>query len=131
TVALAAVSAPAYADRAFTMRYSTTTSGDIVGIGNINLNCAAYGSPGTANCASSRTHTGGSGNYRNNNFNPMVNSDVDGDPSTFNSSSATLNMPANSTVLFAGLYWSGRGGNAAQRGSVRFATPANGYTAIT
>ncbi|NHE55870.1 T9SS type B sorting domain-containing protein [Cyclobacterium plantarum] len=46
----------------------------------------------------------------------MVFVDVDSDPNTFNSSSATLNFPeengANSSctkVLYAGLYWSGRG----------------------
>ncbi|MEO6102778.1 MAG: DUF11 domain-containing protein [Pseudoxanthomonas sp.] len=125
-----AASFPAHAQRAFALRYTTTTSGSIDGIGNVNMNCAAFAQPGSATCASSRTNTDGSGNQRNNDF-TMVNSDVDNDASTFNSSSATLNMPAGSTVLFAGLYWSGRGGNATQRGSVRFATPASGYGAIT
>lgn len=129
-VTLATVSLPAQAQRAFSMRYSTTTSGDIAGIGNVNMNCAAFGAAGSTNCASSRTHTGGTGNFRNNDF-TMVNSDVDGDASTFNSSSATLNMPAGSTVLFAGLYWSGRGGNATQRGSVLFQTPSSGYATVT
>lgn len=131
-VALAVVSLPAQAQRAFSLRYATTTSGDIAGIGNVNLNCAPFTSPPapSANCASSRTDTSGSGNFRNNDF-TMVNSDVDGDASTFNSSRATLGMPAGSTVLFAGLYWSGRGGNATQRGSVLFEAPGSSYAAIT
>ncbi len=131
-LALVAVSLPAQAQRTFSTRFTTTTPGNIVGIGNVNMNCAPFASPPdpSANCASSRTHTGGSGNFRNNNF-TMVNTDVDSDGSTFNSSSATLNLPPGSTVLFAGLYWSGRGGNAAQRGSVRFQTPASAYATVT
>lgn len=129
-VALAAASSPAHAARTFSMRYSTTASGDIAGIGNVNMNCASYTNPNpSASCAGSRTDTSGSGGQRNNSF-TMVNTDVDSDPSTFNSSSATLSLPAGSTVLFAGLYWSGRGGTDAQRGSVRFATPASGYASI-
>lgn len=128
-VALAVVSLPAQAQRAFSMRYTTITSGDIAGIGNVNMNCAAFTAPGNANCASSRTHTGGSGNFNNNNF-TMVNTDVDSDPSTFNSSRATLNMPAGSTVLFAGLYWSGRAAAANRSTSVRFSTPTSGYTPV-
>ncbi|WP_297858852.1 hypothetical protein [Meiothermus sp.] len=31
--------------------------------------------------------------------------DTDGDSTTFNSSSASLNLPAGATVLWAGLYW--------------------------
>ncbi len=131
-VALAVVSLPAQAQRAFSMRYTTVTSGDIAGIGNVNMNCAPFsGTPApSTDCASSRTNTAGTGSSRNNDF-TMVNTDVDSDATTFNSSRATLNMPAGSTVLFAGLYWSGRGGNAAQRGSVRFQTPASAYATVT
>ena len=34
--------------------------------------------------------------------------DVDGDPATFDSSSADLTLPAGASVLFAGLYYGGR-----------------------
>lgn len=129
-VALAVVSLPAQAQRAFSMRYTTTTSGDIAGIGNINMNCAAFGAAGSTACANSRTNTAGSGSARNNDF-TMVNSDVDSDASTFNSSSATLTMPAGSTVLFAGLYWSGRTEVANRSTSVLLSTPASGYTTVT
>ena len=128
-VALAAVSLPAHAQRAFAMRYTTTTSGDIAGIGNVNMNCAAFGEAGTTACANSRTNTAGTGSSRNNDF-TMVNSDVDSDASTFNSSSATLTMPAGSTVLFAGLYWSGRAASANRSTSVRFSTPTSGYGTV-
>lgn len=127
---LVAASLPAQAQRTFATRYAATVNGNIVGIGNINMNCASFtGTPGTA-CANSRTDTGADGGARNNDF-TMVNSDVDSDGTTFNSSRATLSLPTGSTVLFAGLYWSGRGGTTAQRSSVRFATPASGYAGIT
>ncbi len=131
-VALAVVSLPAQAQRAFALRYTTTTSGDIAGIGNVNMNCAPFsGTPApTTTCANSRTDTSGTGGARNNDF-TMVNSDVDSDASTFNSSRATLNMPAGSTVLFAGLYWSGRAANANRSTSVRFSTPASGYSTVS
>jgi len=128
-VVLATASLPAQAQRAFAMRYTTTTSGDIAGIGNVNMNCAAFGAAGSTACANSRTNTAGTGSSRNNDF-TMVNSDVDSDASTFNSSSATLNMPAGSTVLFAGLYWSGRAAPADRSTSVRFSTPVSGYSTI-
>ena len=128
-IALAVVSLPAQAQRAFSMRYTTTTSGDIAGIGNVNMNCAAFGAAGSTACANSRTNTAGTGSSRNNDF-TMVNSDVDSDASTFNSSSATLNMPAGSTVLFAGLYWSGRAATADRSTSVLLSTPASGYGTV-
>ena len=127
---LVAASLPAQAQRTFATRYASTVNGNIVGIGNINMNCASFtGTPSTA-CANSRTDTSANGGARNNDF-TMVNSDVDNDGSTFNSSRATLSLPGGSTVLFAGLYWSGRGGTATQRSSVRFATPGSGYVGIT
>ena len=71
----------------------------------------------------------------------MRNVDVDSDASTFNSSSATLTLPSEAQVIFAGLYWSGRtttgsGGAAppavANKKTVKFATPASSaYTTVT
>ncbi len=132
--ALAAVSLPAQAQRTFSARYTNTAvNGDIAGIGNVNMNCAPFTAPPapSAACATSRTHIGGSGDIANNNQR-MVFTDVDSDASTFNSSSATLNLPAGSTVLFAGLYWSGQASTATTgRNTVRFAVPGGSYAAIT
>lgn len=127
--ALFAASLPAHAQRAFSARYTNVAvNGDIVGIGNVNMTCSTSGTNG-ASCAGARTHTGGSGSSNNNDF-TMVYSDVDSDGSTTNSSRATLNLPAGSTVLFAGLYWSGQG-TAANRNTVRFQTPGGGYATVT
>lgn len=71
-------------------------NGDFTMLGNTNLTLKNY-----------------SLNLQNNM--PMVYVDVDGDSTTFNSSSATLEFstensadPACTNILFAGLYWSGR-----------------------
>lgn len=57
----------------------------------------------------------------------MVHVDVDGDATTFNSSSADLDLPDGATVLWAGLYWGATSTDAA-RGQVRLTTPAAGET---
>lgn len=73
--------------------------GDFTMIGNTNLTLSTYGD--------------NTGNGNNN----MVYVDIDGDASTFNSSSANLAfstengaIPSCSNILFAGLYWTGRAG---------------------
>ncbi|MEA2133751.1 MAG: large repetitive protein [Solirubrobacteraceae bacterium] len=128
------VAAPALAvDTPFSTRYAQTLRGDIRAVGNTLLSCPT----GTANCATARNRTGASLN--NNDFN-MANVDVDSDASTFNSSTATVALPAGATVTWAGLYWSAdtaaaSGGAAAptpaQRDSVQFAVGAGAYQTVT
>jgi hypothetical protein len=74
-------------------------NGDFTMLGNTNLTLSSYGS------------------NKNNEGNPMVYVDIDNDNTTLNSSMATLDLSnsgensANqncSTVLFAGLYWTGK-----------------------
>lgn len=103
TVALAPASAVA-ADRPFTQRFTLNAHGDVRVIGNTSLNCP---SPPSAACTSARAGTGGS---LNNNDHLMAYVDVDADAATFNSSRATLSIPAGSEVRFAGLYWGGQQG---------------------
>lgn len=61
--------------------------------------------------------------------------DIDGDPSTFSSSSATLSIPNPSCakVRYAGLYWSAllQSGSRTDINKVKFKTPSAGYTDIT
>ena len=67
--------------------------------------------------------------------------DADGDPATFDSSSADLTLPSGASVLFAGLYYGGRlaagqGGspapNPAARNTVLFKAPGDaGYRSLT
>jgi uncharacterized repeat protein (TIGR01451 family) len=118
----AAAPAAAQIVRAFTPRYSTNATGDVTLIGNTIMSCSGGGG-----CNNGRNGTGG--NTDNNDFN-MVYVDVDGDGSTFSSSTANLNLPAGATVLWAGLYWGGESNNAA-RNTVRFGTPVAAYATLT
>ncbi len=73
--------------------------GDIIFVGNNILNRASQSNPSQANTPYNGTD--------NNNSLWMEYIDIDGDPSTFSSSSAelTLNDPSCSQVRYAGLYW--------------------------
>lgn len=73
--------------------------GDIILVGNNILNRASQADPSLANTAYNGT--------QNNNNLWMEYIDIDGDPSTFSSSSAELNIPdpSCSRVRYAGLYW--------------------------
>jgi uncharacterized repeat protein (TIGR01451 family) len=123
-VAVLGAAAPARGQivRAFTPRFTTSSTGDITLIGNTLMTCPASGT-----CTNGRNGTGGS--VDDNDFN-MVYVDVDGDASTFSSSTADLVLPSGATVLWAGLYWGGETNNA-NRGTCRFATPVAGYATIT
>lgn len=111
----------AQADRNMAARYVTNTEGDITLIGNAALTCSTSATGCSAALAG--------GNDRNDNYN-MVYIDIDSDSTTFMSSSANLNMPSGSTVLFAGLYWSGLSADAA-RSQVLMKTPTSfGYSNV-
>jgi uncharacterized repeat protein (TIGR01451 family) len=100
----------------FSDRFSANDFGDILLVGNTILTCPAA----DPDCAAAQA----GGDFNNNDFS-MIYVDVDGDPSTFASSTATLSLPAGSEILFAGLYWSGSS-SSADRAQIRFATPASG-----
>ena len=110
-VAGLALPAVAEADRAFAPRFSANTQGNIAIAANSIESCL----DALAVCANVRN---GVGTGLNNNDRTMTWVDVDGDPATFDSSSATLTLPTGASVLFAGLYYGGRlgagsGGSAA------------------
>jgi hypothetical protein len=79
----------------------------------------------SANCTAARAGTGSATNWNNDAWS-MAYVNVDSDATTFNSSRATLDLPAGATVLFAGLYWGGDAPAAALRDQVKFDTPAPG-----
>ncbi len=106
----------------FTPRFTTNATGDIAIIGNTPMTAPAS-DPSAINA-----QNGVGANVNNNDFN-MAFVDVDSDPTTFDSSSATLSLPAGASVLFAGLYWGGRNPqNASLRTQVKFSTPTSGAT---
>ena len=124
----------ASADRPFAPRFSENVQGAITFAANTVMTCPDSDS----RCPGARD---GTGSTLNNNSFRMVYVDTDGDPSTFNSSSATLTVPPGAQVLFAGLYYDGQttagvGGSAAPspsaRGTVRLRVPGlPGFQTLT
>ena len=108
--------------RNFTLRYSNNINGQITIAANTLMQCPTATPDPAVNsgCAGARAGT----NARNNNTFDMGWLDVDSDPSTFDSSQATLNLPSDGVVLFAGLYWTG----IQKKGEA--ITGANGYVGV-
>jgi uncharacterized repeat protein (TIGR01451 family) len=131
---LLAVAGPAAADRPFSPRFSQNVQGAITFAANTVMTCPDSDS----RCPAAQAGTGSALN--NNQFN-MRYVDIDGDPATFNSSSAVLTVPSGAQVLFAGLYYDGQttagvGGTAAPtpsaRGTVRLRVPGlPGFQTLT
>lgn len=127
-----ALAVPGFTATPFTARFTTNAPGDIVMPGNTLLTCPT----GAGGCAAAQA----GGAAQNNGFD-MGYVDVDADSGTFNSSSATVALPAGAQVLFAGLYWGGsrvHGTNgtdapsAADSTTVSFKAPgASGYSSVT
>ena len=135
-VAAMTLPAVASADRNYSVRFTQNAQGDITGTGNTLLTC----NDSDSRCTGGRAGQG-SGTDLNNNGLSMRYVDVDSDPATFDSSAATLALPAGARVLFAGLYYGGRsqagsGGQAAphpdRRNQVLFRPPNLGsYLPLT
>ena len=83
----------------FSIRYQNQQKGGIVMLANVSVSCT--------NCATVTSQVPPSGTGQNNNV-TMNYVDSDSDPTTFMSSSDSLNLANCSEVLWAGLYWTGR-----------------------
>lgn len=120
---LLAIAGPASAQviRPFAPRFSVMERGDFLLAGNTLTTCRS----GDAGCAAAQNGQGAGGN---NNW-VMQHVDADGDPSTSNSSLATLALPPGADVLWAGLYWSGDSQDGT-RSMALFRTPVSGYSAV-
>ena len=126
------VAAPAHAaDTPFAVRYAQTLHGNLSAVGNTLMTCPSA----ATHCAAAQSGSP----YSNNDF-TMGYVDVDSDASTFDSSSATLTLPAGSTVAWAGLYWSadtsgGSGGSADthswSRDQVKLKLDSGAYQTVT
>ncbi len=87
--------------REFEKRFDETLNGGAFSVSNVLLTC----DPTDARCAGAKDFTGPV--YQNGPF-QMINIDVDSDATTFNSSFANLQLPANSKIVNAQLYWGGQ-----------------------
>lgn len=133
---LAAQTAAASIEVPFTTRFAANLHGDVTIAANTLMTCPA----GEGECTAARAGTA-SGAAQSNNAYKMEFVDNDSDNATFDSSSASLALPAGATVRFAGLYFGGRtsaegGGtvapDASKRGTVLFQAPgAPGYSTLT
>lgn len=107
------------------VRFNTTANGDIAIVSNAIMTC-----PDSApNCAAARNGTASPASQNNNNSYLMQWLDIDGDPTTFNSSSATLTLPPGGEVLFAGLYWGAISLTTTAK-QVKFGRPGLPYTTV-
>ncbi len=118
----------------FTPRFSTDTNGDIAIVAN-TLMTVSSNNPDAANIQAGVNNPSG---VDNNNLDMVYVNDGSNPTTTFDSSSAQLNLPQGATVLFAGLYWGGDldTGSSSElenaRTQVKFETPSSGgYSNIT
>jgi uncharacterized repeat protein (TIGR01451 family) len=113
----------------FAIRFSTNDTGDITMIANTLETASTVNNPGRTQQDVIDAQNGVGANVNNNSWS-MALVDADNDPTTFDSSTATLNLPLGSQVLFAGLYW-GANSSSALRNQAEFATPTSGgYTLL-
>ncbi len=104
----------------FSPRYDQAIKGDILLIGNSNVGL--------------HVSDPYNGNATNDGVNAAVYVDIDGDGSTFNSSSASLEVPSDNdcyVIVYAGLYWSAVVDGDEPISDVKFKVPGEEYVDIT
>lgn len=84
----------------FSIRFQTSQKGSIRFVSNASVTCNGTGS----SCTNAKNENPPGGTSTNNGY-TMSYIDIDGDASTFMSSSDSLNLPTCSSILWAGLYW--------------------------
>jgi len=94
----------------FKPRFQVTQKGGIVYLANVSVSCSSNPNTSGGPCQTATSEVPSSGTGVNNNFNGKY-VDVDGNASTFMSSSDSLNLQDCSNITWAGLYWSGLGNN--------------------
>ena len=95
-------------DRSFTTRFNADVPGNITMAANTLMVCPAAAAGCTAARGTSPIASGSNNAINNNNYNMVYVNTAPGavaGSASFDSSSATLALPATATVLFAGLYW--------------------------
>ena len=104
----------------FAPRYDEAIKGDMLLIGNSNVGLHVTNPY--------------NGNNTNDRVDAAVYVDVDNDPTTFNSSTANLDVPSDTDcyqIVYAGLYWSAVVNGDEPISNIKFRTPGNPYQDIT
>ncbi|MEC3908716.1 T9SS type B sorting domain-containing protein [Tamlana sp. 2201CG12-4] len=104
----------------FAPRYDEAIKGDMLLIGNSNVGIHV-----------SDPYNGTNTNDR---LDAAVHVDIDGDSTTFNSSSADLDVPSDTNcyqIVYAGLYWSSVVNGSTPMSDIKFKTPGGSYIDIT
>ncbi|MDP4723331.1 MAG: hypothetical protein NWS31_03440, partial [Crocinitomicaceae bacterium] len=114
----------------FNIRYQTQQKGGIRFISNASVSCNTTSS----SCNNATAQLAPSGTGQNNSY-TMSYVDIDGDPTTFMSSSDSLNLPNCSEITWAGLYWGGKintsTANYANRSNVKIKVNNGAYQQLT
>ena len=113
----------------FDIRYQTQQKGGIRFISNVSVSCNS-----STSCTNAQAQMPPSGTGQNNSF-TMTYVDIDNDPTTFMSSSDSLNLPNCSEISWAGLYWGGRintaTANYANRSNIKLKVNNGNYQDLT
>jgi hypothetical protein len=114
----------------FTIRHQTQQKGGLKFLSNVSVSCNSN----QASCNTATSQMPPAGTSMNNDFTETY-VDIDGDPSTFMSSSDSLILPNCSEVTWAGLYWGGRiatsNSSYNQRSNVKIKVSSGAYQQIT
>jgi gliding motility-associated-like protein/uncharacterized repeat protein (TIGR01451 family) len=119
----------------FSLRFQTSAKGSIDFVSNASIECDGTGGGG-ANCVDLAAQLPPIfAAWSQNNDHNATYIDIDGNPSTFSSTSDSLNLPLCSEVLFAAIYWGGRSDNGdpgfANRGNIKIKTAGGSYVDVT
>lgn len=113
----------------FAIRYQATQKGGIVYLANSAVSCAANPPVAGGACQTGTAQNPPSGSYINNSYNAAY-VDIDGLPSTFQSSSDSLNLPNCSQITWAGLYWGGNGTSVQGNANIKLRVNSGSYQTI-
>ncbi|MGJ8661737.1 MAG: cadherin-like domain-containing protein, partial [Bacteroidota bacterium] len=117
----------------FAVQYQTSVKGGIRYLANSSIGCSVDpNNSGSSACTNGTDEVPPSGSWQDNSFNGTY-IDIDGDPSTFQSSSDSLNLPTCSEILWAGLFWGGSTNGSAPSGyqNIKFKINNGSYVGVT
>jgi uncharacterized repeat protein (TIGR01451 family) len=113
----------------FSVRYQTTQKGGIVFLANNALSCAANPTTAGGTCQTGTAALPPAGTYKDNDYNAVY-VDIDGNASTFQSSSDSLNLASCSSISWAGLYWAADGVAAQGNANIKLKVNNGAYQTI-